>query len=149
MRRALYPIPVLYLVVAVVTATTGLALKYLGIPPVGSPIIHQLLHSPSPALWGSVAILAVVVAPIAEELLFRLVLYEALRPYSERLATILTAMSFAALHRAPAEFPGLFILGLVLQHTRRKSGSLWAAILLHSAFNATSLVIVAAFKLTP
>jgi membrane protease YdiL (CAAX protease family) len=85
-----------------------------------------------------------VIAPIAEEIFFRGYLYAGLR---SRLGLgwglVLSALLFAVLHVIPGVIPPIFLLGLILATVYEYSGSLWPAILLHSAIN--TLAFVAAY----
>lgn len=110
------------------------------------PIVIQMLQTESGIwFWASILLTTLVIAPLVEEILFRLGLYEWLRLHGlpHGLAMALTAASFAAIHQAPAAFPGLFILGLFMQHARRASGTLRLPILVHAGFNAISLAMFA------
>ena len=83
-----------------------------------------------------------IVLPIAEEILFRGYLFDALRKrWPDATTIIVTASAFAAIHFQLAQFPLLFAMGLVLGWARMKAGSLRLPILLHAANN--SLVMLA------
>lgn len=85
---------------------------------------------------------AAIVAPFAEEILFRGFLYPTLKRYSQPLvALVVTAAIFAAIHlHLPALFP-LFILSCLLTAAYELSGSLWVPILVHAGFNAVNILI--------
>jgi membrane protease YdiL (CAAX protease family) len=77
-----------------------------------------------------------VVAPIAEEFLFRGVLLNVFaRHVSFWAANIIQAGLFAAMHLEPAAFPMLFLLGITAGFFARRSGGLLAPIVLHAIFN--------------
>ncbi len=94
------------------------------------------------ASWARIVlfILIVVVAPVAEEALFRgVVLRAALRRMPAAGAVLVSGGSFAALHLLdlttfPA-LPALFALGTFSAVVAVRSGSLSRSILLHSGFN--------------
>jgi membrane protease YdiL (CAAX protease family) len=91
----------------------------------------------------ALAAFGVFIAPAAEELFFRGLLYPALaRKTGIPLAVFLTAASFAAIHGiqlAWAVLPVLFIfaVGMVLTVARAWSKSLAVTVLIHMAYNAT------------
>ena len=114
-------------------------LKFVDMEPSVSPLIDYMSRHSSVVGIGSVVVAAVFIAPMAEEILFRLVLYESLRLTSVRIPAVLTALLFALLHSQPAEIPALFLLGLLLQHARHRTGTLWGPILIHMCFNGISL----------
>ncbi len=101
----------------------------------------------------TVLILALVlVAPLAEELFFRGVVYNAwLREYGPRTALFGSAALFAVIHANPQSGEALigsvvsivpiFGLGIVLALVYRRTGSLAASMALHAGFNAISVTV--------
>jgi membrane protease YdiL (CAAX protease family) len=100
------------------------------------------------ATGGKVALLVLVVvvgAPLVEELIYRGLLQGAFtRRLDDVLGLVLGAALFAAVHFAPIETPGLFVVGLVLGSCLMVTRRLGMGVLAHMAFNATGLVLVAA-----
>jgi membrane protease YdiL (CAAX protease family) len=99
--------------------------------------------------WTIVLItgMAVVLAPLFEELLFRGLLYRSLGPFLGRLpAAGLTAALFAWTHGSLSVFPGLVVLGLGLTVAYELTGSLATPILMHAGFNLRSLLIMTALR---
>jgi membrane protease YdiL (CAAX protease family) len=89
------------------------------------------------------AVSAVVLAPLAEESLFRGLLF---RRILERVgpwpAYVVSALAFAAIH---GNLAGLVIyvwLGLVFAETLRRTGRLWTAIVVHMGNNAFALSLL-------
>ena len=88
-----------------------------------------------------VIVMAVVAAPVTEEFIFRGYLYGVFRKYVGRLFGMLVVSAlFAAFHVHLPALAGLFLLAMALNFVYERTGSLWAPILMHAAFNATSLV---------
>ena len=138
-----------YTVTAVLTIATGAALKVLGYVPEGSPMVTILVGSNDLFLWASAAVAILVIAPVAEEILFRTVLFEALASRRIASAATITALLFSAIHMIPEAIPGLFLLGIVLQKARaRASGSLWAPIAIHAGFNAIGFCLLTIYHLS-
>ena len=80
-------------------------------------------------------LLVAVVAPIAEELFFRGLLYPLLRRRGVPFALLSNALLFALIHFIPILIPGLFWIGLVLAWVRERSGSIIPGIILHALQN--------------
>ena len=91
--------------------------------------------------WTLIVYCVVLLAPFAEELLFRGILLGWLdRRLPAPLALAITAVLFAFAHSAtwPDPLP-LMLLGLGLGITYRKTGSLWAPTVFHAGFNGGML----------
>jgi uncharacterized protein len=87
--------------------------------------------------------LVAVLAPIAEELLFRGMIYPLLRRRLPAVAAIaLNALLFALVHFIPPLVPGLFIIGAILAYLRERSGSIWPCILYHFIQNSIALLLI-------
>lgn len=85
----------------------------------------------------------IIGAPIIEELFFRGLLLRALaRRLNDPAAMVVCSALFAATHMQPAQFPGLFLVGLGFALLTRDSGRLGPAIVAHMAFNATGVWII-------
>ena len=87
--------------------------------------------------------MAVIVAPVAEEIIFRGYFYGVIRRFGGRIPALLTSsLLFAAIHVHLPSIPGLFILAMILCFLYERTASLWAPIALHAAFNATTIVFL-------
>ena len=91
-----------------------------------------------------VVLLAVVVAPLVEEMLFRGILQSMLRSYIDWpwLAISGCSVLFAAVHPEMAHWPALFVLSMGIGYAYEKSGSLWQAIFVHAMFNGWTVLSV-------
>jgi membrane protease YdiL (CAAX protease family) len=79
---------------------------------------------------------AVVLAPVCEEVMFRGLLYPALKnKIGVGLSMAVTAALFAMVHWHLQTFPPLFVLGLALAHLYERTGTLAAPISFHAMFN--------------
>jgi uncharacterized protein len=91
-----------------------------------------------------IIILAVAVAPIAEEFIFRLFLYGVLRRYLGATAgLILNALLFALVHAHLPSFAPLFVLGSCFTLAYEWSGSILVSMTMHSLFNSITLLLLA------
>ena len=88
-------------------------------------------------------LMAVVVAPIAEELLFRGILYPAIKQIGHpRLAVIGTALLFALFHVNLLTFASLTVVALVLIVLYEKTDNLIAPIIAHAIFNTSNVAMI-------
>jgi uncharacterized protein len=97
--------------------------------------------------FGPVAIMLVVsallLAPVAEEWLFRGLLFRRVSARSGRaLGYAISALAFAAIHGNPAGFVVYLWLGLVFAAVLERTGQLWAAVAVHMANNAYVLAVL-------
>jgi membrane protease YdiL (CAAX protease family) len=93
-----------------------------------------------------IVFLAVVIAPLLEEMLFRGFVQTTLRSFinirnSAWAAIAISSVFFATMHADPGHWPALFVLGVCLGYSYEKSGSLLRPIFIHSFFNASSVAI--------
>ena len=87
--------------------------------------------------------LAVVVAPIAEELVFRAGLYRYLRGAVGRTAAVvLSSMAFGLIHFSLVGFPSLMLVGVACCLVYEATGNLKVPIFLHAAFNGNQVILM-------
>jgi membrane protease YdiL (CAAX protease family) len=97
------------------------------------------------ALWMRIYldVFAVVLAPVAEEFIFRGVLYNFIKQLgSPRLALYGVSALFALIHGDAAIAVPLFILALALTWLYEKTDNLLAPILAHGLFNGANLILL-------
>ncbi|HEY0370101.1 MAG TPA: type II CAAX endopeptidase family protein [Chthoniobacterales bacterium] len=91
-----------------------------------------------------VIILAVAIAPLVEEFVFRFFLYGVLRRYVGRfVGTISNAALFAAVHAHVPSAAPLFVLGACFTIAYEWSGSIIVTMTMHALFNSLTLVALA------
>jgi membrane protease YdiL (CAAX protease family) len=97
----------------------------------------------SPSAWLLVVALAVVAAPVCEELFFRGVVLRSLRlrRWSFASAMLFTSALFAAIHLKVAGFLLLFTVAVVLALLAERFTSLFPAVLFHALYNAFVLAV--------
>ena len=105
----------------------------------------RTLYDSANGAWLVALVLIVVVgAPLVEELLYRGLLQGAfVRRVNDVLAVVVVAIWFALIHFRPVEYPGLFVVGLVLGTCALVTRRIGLGIVAHAAFNATGLIWVA------
>ena len=88
-------------------------------------------------------VMAVAVAPVAEEILFRGILYPAIKQIGHpRAAAIGTALLFALFHVNLLTFASLTVVALVLIALYEFTDNLLAPITAHAVFNASNLIML-------
>jgi uncharacterized protein len=103
-------------------------------------IVRYFLEHPNVKDRGAVMAMAVIVAPIAEEVLFRGYFYGVIRRFGGRIPAILiSSLLFAAIHAHLPSLPGLTVLAVILCLLYERTGSLWAPITMHALFNASTV----------
>lgn len=134
---------VLWGVVAWIGASLVAAAMYLVFEAVGldpePQVAEQALEVVDPVL----AVLAVVIlAPIAEEVFFRGVVFNAfLREGGRRWAFLGSSALFAVIHLSAVAFVPIFLLGLALAWIYDRTRNLLAPIAMHLVVNGASVVI--------
>lgn len=83
-----------------------------------------------------------VLVPMAEEILFRRVIFGWLTPLGKYTAVIAASMIFAAAHFYLAGVAGLFFLGLLMQIFYCRSGNIAVPAAIHAVFNLVSILVV-------
>jgi membrane protease YdiL (CAAX protease family) len=100
--------------------------------------LWEILRSYYP---GFFTVLAVVIAPIGEELYFRGRLLAAVQAsLGLPAAVVISSLVFAAAHPVPALLPAFVLLGLILAALRVWSGGLVAPMVAHALNNAVAIL---------
>lgn len=95
------------------------------------------------AQFGLIWIAGAILAPLAEELFFRGILFRAyLDTKGPLVAYALSSLIFSLLHLNLQAAPALFVLGLLLAWLYRRTGSLTPAIIAHGFNNAIAFLIL-------
>ena len=122
-------------------ALTWLASLGLADPPTQQATVTLVAGITDPWGYCGMAITAVILAPISEELLFRGCLYRFLKgKLNPLLAVTIAAFLFALLHAHTTTFLPLFCLGLLLCRCYEKSGELSVCIGFHALFNLNTFI---------
>jgi membrane protease YdiL (CAAX protease family) len=132
---------------AVLFVPVALGLQYLSAllmrHPEAQQMVQVLRRADLPA--GErlfMGVLAVLVAPVAEEAMFRGILYPAIKQWGHpRAAVWVTSLLFAGMHFNLPSFVPLAVFSMVLIYLYEKTGSLLAPITAHSVFNYTTFLM--------
>ncbi len=108
--------------------------------------LELITEYPQLPLRIMIVFVAVVIAPLIEEMLFRGFIQTAIRSFfnirnSAWPAIAASSVFFATMHEDPGHWPALFVLGVCLGYSYEKSGSLFRPIFIHLFFNASSVAI--------
>lgn len=82
-----------------------------------------------------------VLAPVAEELLFRRALLNRLKPYGEGFAIFASALLFAMLHANLFQMLYAFTAGVCFAYVALRTGAIRQTILLHALINGVSVAV--------
>jgi len=119
----------------------GLVQRIFGSADDSQLIVKYFLEHPDLRHRASVIFMAVILAPVAEEVIFRGYFYGVIRKYGGRIPAItISSLLFAAIHVHLPSLLGLGILAVILCLLYERTGSLWASITMHAAFNASTIV---------
>ena len=104
--------------------------------------LKEMTGDPALSLQVLLIVLAVAVAPLTEEMIFRGLFQTMIRSYLGRpwLAIAMTSVLFAMVHGNLTHWPALFLLSLGLGYSYEKSGSLFRPIFVHAFFNGTAVL---------
>src|SRR6266404_650751 len=97
-----------------------------------------------------IIVLAVSLAPLAEEFIFRFFMYGVMKRYFGKVVAVLvSALLFAAVHAHLPSFAPLFVLGSCFAIAYEWSGSILVPMMMHALFNAITLTALAFPELFP
>ncbi|MCA9077636.1 MAG: CPBP family intramembrane metalloprotease [Planctomycetaceae bacterium] len=106
------------------------------------PFLKLLLNEPTAETFGWIVLAAVVIAPIKEELLFRVILQDGLaRRIGAAPAICIVAVLFCAVHGFPDSL-ALLPLAVILGYLYDKRQSAIAVMTTHALFNLTNLALL-------
>lgn len=97
----------------------------------------------APLTTMATLLVAVVVAPVCEEIFFRGYVFPA---FAQKMpiwgAVIVTALIFGAAHADVGSFVPLVVIGMVLAVLRWQSGSLWPGMIFHALNNGAAAILI-------
>ena len=105
--------------------------------------VKILQNTKNPLVKLAMALTAAIVAPLAEEILFRGFIYGVLKRYTDTyFAGLLSAVLFAAIHLHVGLFLPLFALGLIFVAAYEATGCLLVSIFMHALFNGSQELLM-------
>ncbi len=130
----------IYPVILVLNAISLFFCQMLGIA-TDMQVIESLGQEGGLYYWLFSGVTSVIIAPVTEEVLIRLVLFRCIRSISPLWAAFLSSVLFGLMHGQPQYVLSLFFVGLCLQHARALGG-LPRSILLHSLYNLVAFLLL-------
>jgi len=122
-------------------------LQHLGFKPEEQVAVQVLRTAATHPDRIKLAIVTILLAPVAEEILFRGILFTGVRQLGfPRLAFWGTGLVFAFVHFNAVSFFPLFVFALVLAWIYTRTGNLCAPIAAHSMFNALNFAMLFLIK---
>lgn len=124
--------------------------RVLGVPSSKQNIVELFNQSPTLQQRVLIIILAVAIAPMVEEFVFRFFLYGVLKRYVGRFAGLLVNSAlFAAVHAHIPSAAPLFVLGSCFTLAYEWSGSILVPMMMHALFNSLTLTALAFPEMIP
>ena len=115
--------------------------KLLGDQGGSNPLLEMVLRSDNPLALLLLALTAVVLAPLFEELVFRGVMLPVLARWLGRgWGVVLSGLVFAVAHLSIGELPPLLVLGIGLAMLRLSSGRLLPCVVMHACWNGATFI---------
>ncbi len=136
---------------ALLFGVVGFVIAFVAAAAVGYPIEQRFGVDPTqqalsqtaaaPGLLPIVFVSGAIIAPIAEEIVFRGYMYKAFRDrVKPGYAILLSAALFSVIHLEWRAALSLFVIGIVLAYVYEKTGNLMAPITLHILNNAVAFL---------
>jgi membrane protease YdiL (CAAX protease family) len=123
------------------------ALTQMGWPPEDEMAVTVLAGAKTWWLRAYLGVFTVAIAPVAEEFIFRGMLFPLIKQFGwPRLAWLGVSFLFALIHWNAATFVPLFALALALTWLYDKTDNLLAPITAHALFNAANLILLCLFS---
>lgn len=130
-------------VLTLVSKAWEFVLTRFGLPGEPQDLIDIFAKTDSPLVIAGMLVVACVLAPINEELIFRAGLFRFLRQrFGRSAAFVASGVSFGALHGNWAGFVPLALLGAALSLVYEKTGDIRVPIVLHAMFNLNTVLII-------
>ncbi len=118
-------------------------MEFFRVQPQEQEAVQMFRGSANLSTTITLGITAIILAPLAEELLFRGILYSAIKQAGfPQLALWLTAVLFGSIHHNLAAFVPLTVLALALVWLYEHTNNLLAAITAHSVFNTAQFIML-------
>ena len=106
-------------------------------------VVRMMRQETSPLFVALMYAMALVAAPVWEELIFRGVLYRGLcGSFGRDEAILISALVFASIHVSAAAFIPIFLLAIFLAYAYERTGSLFTPIAMHFVYNLFNVVLI-------
>lgn len=126
-----------------INSLSAAALKSFQQAPVQQITVQTLQKTTSAESQGLFLLIAALLAPVGEEIIFRGILYPAVKQLGRpRLALWGTSLLFAVVHWNQMTFISLTLLAVALTWLYEKTNNLLAPIAAHSLFNSANFLVI-------
>jgi membrane protease YdiL (CAAX protease family) len=148
----LIPLFTMYLSIIPITLAASViavfASNALGVTAAPMPLVEAVLSGTlADKTLGLLAVTAVILAPLAEELIFRGLIFSFLRKHmSFAYAATTSAIIFAVLHEHSLSILPITVLGIFFAYAYEKTKDLTACVVLHAIYNSLSLATLLVFR---
>ena len=95
----------------------------------------------STPLWGTV-IMTCILAPLGEEIIFRKLLIDKMRPYGDAVAILVSALAFGLFHMNFYQFFYAFFIGIILGYVYTLTGKLGWTVAIHAFVNFIGSIVI-------
>ncbi len=120
----------------------ALLMSRLGVVAPETPDVTRLFPT-SPIGVMATLLTVVIIAPLAEEALFRGVIFPGLRERWGQVAGVLVSSAlFALIHFQWYQFVPILMLGILLAWLTSATRSIWPAVMCHAIFNASGVALL-------
>ncbi len=134
-KLGLWAYPVGLVINTVLTAVTNIITKLFSKGGTTIPTADFSVDSFSAKAIILTILYLVVIAPIAEEIVFRGLILKTLSPFGRKYAIMLSALLFALMHKNIPQAVGAFAIGIVFAIVDTKANSIVPSIIMHSLNN--------------
>jgi membrane protease YdiL (CAAX protease family) len=110
----------------------------------GSEVVNPFANVIRNSSTLATFLLAVICAPVIEEITFRGILIDKIRPYGDKACILISALCFALYHGNLSQLFYAFALGVVFAYVTLKFGTIKYSIILHMLINLYGSVIAPA-----
>ncbi len=118
-------------------------LRACGLPDEPQDLIALFTQTKSPFVIAGMLLVACVLAPVYEELMFRAGLFRFVRQKLGRMpAFLISGACFGAMHANWAGFLPLAVLGMLLALVYEATGSIRVAVIAHGLFNLNTIILL-------
>lgn len=122
---------------------SALVMQLINLNPVQQQAVQMLQKTELPLQQAYFGVLAVVLAPVLEEMFFRGIMYPALKQSGHPRAAVWgTSLFFAFSHANVMTFVPLTVLALMLIWLYEKTGNLLSCIVAHATFNLVNFLLL-------
>jgi len=135
-----------YLITWPINLLYSLLMYQYGITPPATDVYTRLMGHVTPLTFFLNVLLAVIMAPMIEETLFRGIVFGGLKSYFGKwTAAVLSSMLFSGLHLQLLGFFPRFLLGIILIHLYEKYKSLYPSVVFHALNNLVAALLMVSF----